>query len=111
MMGGRGCGPVESGTTTTVRRARLRALAVTTIAGLVFRIALPRAGSKLTHQISPRRTDVAFAGPEAVIGSGLGSHQMRNHRRWSPFPTRPSRPSTSHLAPRLAQPDRGDSCR
>ena len=41
MMGGRGCGPVESGTTTTVRRTRLRAFAVTTMAGRVFRISLP----------------------------------------------------------------------
>jgi mRNA-degrading endonuclease toxin of MazEF toxin-antitoxin module len=30
-LGGRGCGPVESGTTTTVRRTRLRAFAVITI--------------------------------------------------------------------------------
>jgi hypothetical protein len=55
-MGGRGVGPVDSGTTTTVRRARFKASAVSTTAGRVLRISLPRVGSRSTHHTSPRRT-------------------------------------------------------
>jgi len=109
-MGGRGCGPVESGTTTTVRRTRLRAFAVTTMAGRVLRISLPRAGSKLTHQISPRRTGVA-SGAEALIGSGRGSPQMGDRHRWLPFPIWPSPPPTPRLAPPRALPGKGDRYR
>lgn len=54
--GGRGAGPVDSGTTTTVRRTRFNPSAVSTTAGRVFWISAPRAGSSSTHQIDPRRT-------------------------------------------------------
>ena len=44
-----------SGTTTTVRRARFSASALSTTAGRVLRISLPRVGSRSTHHTSPRR--------------------------------------------------------
>lgn len=40
-IGGRGVAELESGTTTTVRRARFRALTVNITAGRVFWISLP----------------------------------------------------------------------
>lgn len=81
-MGGLGVGPVERGITTTVRLARFRASAVRTTAGRVFRISLPRAGSRLTHHMSPRRiADGALAG-EPLIGLALQGH---------PAPLRPRR--------------------
>lgn len=46
-IGGRGTGPVESGTTTTVRRARFKASAVRITLGRVLRISLPRMGVKI----------------------------------------------------------------
>src|ERR1051326_2165719 len=55
-IGGWECGRLDSGTTTTVRRARLRPSAVSTMAGRVLRISEPCVGSKATHQTSPRRT-------------------------------------------------------
>ena len=54
-------GAVDSGTTTTVRRARLSPSAVMTSAGPALRISLPRAGSRFTNQISPRRTVIPAA--------------------------------------------------
>ena len=53
--GGRGVGPVESGTTLTVRRTRLTASAPKTTAGRVFWISAPHVGSKAIHQTEPRR--------------------------------------------------------
>ena len=63
MIGGRGVGPVDRGTTTMVRRARFNALAVSTTAGRVLR-SIPRVGSRSAHHTSPRRTvaDVATGG-------------------------------------------------
>jgi len=87
-IGGCGRGPVESGTTTTVRRARFRASAVTTTAGRVFLISLPSVGSKLTHQPHHLRTDMLRAsGPEAITGSGRGAARLQTilYRRRLPF--------------------------
>jgi hypothetical protein len=68
-IGGRGCAPVASGTTTTVRRARLSASAVTTTAGRIGRISPLSTASKSTHQMSPRRTASPAAGGAAIIRS------------------------------------------
>ena len=53
-IGGRGVAAVERGTTTTVLLALFMALIVRITAGRSFCISLPCAGSKLTHQTSPR---------------------------------------------------------
>ncbi len=57
-IGGRGTGPVDSGTTTTVLRARFTPSAVSTTTGRGFRISEPRVGSNSTHQIDPRRMSI-----------------------------------------------------
>ena len=87
--GGRGDGPLERGTTTTVRRARFRPSAVRTTAGLVLRISLPRVGSRSTHQTSPRRgSGVASAGDRL---NDWRARAARSVRRPPSRPTPPSR--------------------
>jgi hypothetical protein len=65
---------------TTVRRARLSASAVITTPGRVLLISLPCAGSRFTHQISPRRT---------VISPVAGAIALR-HRRFFGGSSNPS---------------------
>src|ERR1035437_5303892 len=53
--GGAGCGEVESGTTTTVRRRSLTMLVERIRHGRVLLVSEPDVGSSRTHQTSPRR--------------------------------------------------------
>ena len=51
-----GCGEVERGTTTTLRRNLLKILSDRMMQDRIFAISEPRVGSRRTHQIAPRRS-------------------------------------------------------
>jgi len=67
--GGPGCGEVESGTTTTVRRRSLTMLVERIRHGRVLLISEPNVGSSRTHHTSPRRGIVP--GLRYIAGYGV----------------------------------------